>query len=100
MKKLLITTMMAAGLAMSGSAMAADAAAGQAKAASCAGCHGANGKAAVPTYPSLAGQNAAYLEKSMKDYLNGNRSDGTMKAMLSGFSDADIANVAAYYAGM
>ncbi len=34
---------------------AGDAAAGERKAASCAACHGADGHAAVPVYPSLAG---------------------------------------------
>lgn len=86
--------------AVSGQALAADAAAGKAKSATCAGCHGANGKAAVPTYPNLAGQNAAYLEKAIKDYKTGARNDATMKAMVGSLSDADIADIAAYYAGL
>ena len=35
---------------------AGDAAAGKAKAVTCAGCHGQNGIAMVPNYPSLAGK--------------------------------------------
>jgi cytochrome c553 len=52
---------MLAVLALSGlavSASAADIEAGKAKAASCAGCHGADGIAVNPAYPNLAGQNA------------------------------------------
>lgn len=82
---------------------AGDAAAGKAKAAMCAACHGANGKAAIPTYPNLAGQNAAYLESAMKAYKNGDRKGGqapVMTSMVAALSDADMANLAAYYAGL
>lgn len=81
-----------------GTAHAADAAAGKAKSASCAGCHGADGNSMVPMYPKLAGQHATYLEKAIKDYKTGARNDATMKAMVGALSDADIANLAAYFA--
>ena len=81
-------------------AFAADAAAGKAKAASCAGCHGANGISAVPTYPNLAGQKEAYLSKQMKAFKDGTRKDPTMNAMSAALSDADIANISAFYAGL
>ena len=81
-----------------GTVHAADAAAGKAKAAACAGCHGADGNSMVPMYPNLAGQHATYLEKAIKDYKTGARNDATMKAMVGALSDADIANLAAYYA--
>lgn len=82
---------------------AGDAAAGKAKAVTCAACHGANGKAAIPTYPNLAGQNAGYLEMALKDYKNGKRT-GAQAAMMTGMakplSDADIANLAAYFSSL
>jgi cytochrome c553 len=78
-------------------AFAGDAAAGKAKAASCAGCHGAQGISAVPTYPNLAGQKAAYTEKQLKAFKSGDRKDPTMNAMAAPLSDADMANLAAYY---
>ena len=81
-------------------AVAADAAAGKAKAASCAGCHGAKGISAIPTYPNLAGQKEAYLLKQMKAFKTGSRKDPTMNAMAAPLSDADMANIAAFYAGM
>lgn len=71
--------------------------AGKAKSAICAGCHGRNGKANVLNYPHLAGQNAAYLEKQMKAFRSGERKDPIMGAMAKQLSDADIANLAAYY---
>ena len=81
-------------------AIAGDAAAGKAKAATCNACHGANGISAIPTYPNLAGQKEAYLVKQMKAFKDGTRKDPTMNAMAKPLSDADMANVAAHYAGM
>jgi len=87
-------------LASANIAVAADVAAGKAKAASCAGCHGANGVSAVPTYPNLAGQKEAYLAKQMKAFKDGTRKDPTMNAMAAPLSDADMANISAFYAGL
>ena len=81
-------------------AVAGDAAAGKAKAATCNACHGANGISAIPTYPNLAGQKEAYLVKQMKAFKDGTRKDPTMNAMAKPLSDADMANVAAHFAGM
>ena len=56
-------------------ATAGDVAAGKAKAATCAGCHGANGISNVPMYPNLAGQKAAYTAKQLKAFLESTRDD-------------------------
>ncbi|HIA08543.1 MAG TPA: cytochrome c [Chromatiaceae bacterium] len=95
-----IISIAAAGIlsVMSGAVMAGDAAAGKGKAAMCAGCHGANGVSIAPMYPNLAGQKEAYLAKAINDYKSGARNDPTMKAMVGSLSDADIANLAAYFA--
>ena len=77
---------------------AGDAAAGKAKAATCAGCHGMDGNSANPLWPKLAGQHAAYLAKSMKAYKSGARNDPMMKPMMATLSDTDIENLAAYFA--
>lgn len=82
------------------SANAADAAAGKAKSAMCAACHGADGKSKIPMYPHLAGQQEQYLVKQMKDFKSGKRKDPVMAPMATGLSDADIANLAAFYAGL
>ena len=81
-------------------AVAADAAAGKAKAAACAACHGAKGISAIPTYPNLAGQKEAYLTKQMKAFKDKTRTDPTMNAMAAPLSDADMANISAYFAGL
>jgi len=47
----------------------------------CIGCHGPAGKSTQPTYPSLAGKDAAYIVKQLKDFQSGARIDPTMNAM-------------------
>jgi cytochrome c553 len=86
------------GLAFGNVTYAADAAAGKAKSATCAACHGADGNSANPMWPKLAGQHAPYLEKQMKDFRDGRRKDPVMAPMAAALSDADIANLAAYFA--
>lgn len=85
-----------------GSAHAAgDAAAGKTKAALCAACHGPDGNTPImDTYPKIAGQNAAYLEASIKAYIAGERTGANatvMLGMVSALSDQDIADLAAYF---
>lgn len=80
---------------------AGDAAAGAAKAAICAGCHGIDGNSVIPMYPKLAGQHAAYLETSIKAYQTQDRKGGNavqMYPMVAALSDQDIADLAAYFA--
>ncbi len=84
-------------LLLTHSAFAADAAAGKAKAAICSGCHGQNGISPSPAWPNLAGQKARYLEKQLKDYKSGARKDAMMSPQAAMLSEADMANLAAYY---
>ena len=98
--KAIFTTCVSLLLFFAAESYAADAAKGKAKAGMCAGCHGADGKATIPTYPHLAGQNSAYLEKQLKEFRNGTRKDPMMNALAKQLSDDDIANLAAYYAQM
>ncbi|KUJ72724.1 cytochrome c [Thiomicrospira sp. WB1] len=69
-----------------------------AKAQTCVGCHGPNGNSLVPTYPKLAGQHAAYLEKSLKDFRDGHRKNATMEPFAKGLTDEEIKALADYYA--
>ncbi len=98
MKKL--TLALAASVVMAAPAFAADADAGKAKSAMCAACHGAAGISAIPMYPNLAGQKEAYLAKQLKDFKSGTRKDPVMGSMAMPLSDADIANLSAYYASL
>ena len=72
MNKVLVTLLLTLGI--TGMAQAAgDAKAGQAKAAMCGACHGADGNSAAPNFPKLAGQGERYLLKQMNDIKSGNR---------------------------
>lgn len=74
-----------------------DAQAGQASSAVCAACHGADGNSIVPQWPSLAGQHAAYLERQMELIKSNARPVPEMTAIVSGLSDSDVRNLAAFY---
>ena len=75
-----------------------DAGAGKVKAAACAGCHGAEGVSNNLPGPSLAGQNAAYLVDALNAYKAGARNDAMMGAVIGVIDDADVRNLAAYFA--
>ncbi len=75
-----------------------DPAAGKAKSAVCAGCHGADGNSTNPEWPKLAGQHQSYTAKQLKDYKSGKRQNPTMLGMVAGLSDQDMEDLAAYFA--
>jgi cytochrome c553 len=64
----------------------------------CAACHGADGNSPLPVNPSLAGQLADYLYKQLRDFKSGARKNPVMAGMVAGLSDADMRNLAAYFA--
>jgi DmsE family decaheme c-type cytochrome len=67
-------------------------------AAGCAACHGDGGITTRPGIPSLVGQDPQYLVAAMKDYITGQRKNALMKALLSGLGEAELNNIAVYYA--
>ena len=73
------------------------ASAGAAKAIACAGCHGVDGISPSPQWPNLAGQKAVYLVKQLQDFRSGARSDPVMGIAAAPLSDADIADLAAFF---
>jgi len=83
-------------LLMAFSAHAGDASAGKAKSENCAQCHGENGK----EDPALAGMEEAKFIQAMKDYQAGARKHKKMEKAATGLSDADIGDLAAYYASL
>ncbi len=72
--------------------------AGKTAAAACAGCHGDTGVSRTPGTPSLAGLDPKYLVAAMKAYKSGQRKNDVMKAMLAQVTDADLSNIAFYFA--
>ncbi len=79
---------------------AGDAEAGKAKSMTCAACHGGTGISPVGIYPNLAGQKEEYLVAQITAYRDGTRENAQMSPMVSGLSDEDVANLAAYYASL
>jgi cytochrome c553 len=81
---------------------AGDAAKGREKIQMCTGCHGIEGwRTAFPevySVPRIAGQHEAYLVRALQAYRSGERVHPSMRAIASTLSDADMANLAAYYA--
>lgn len=64
----------------------------------CAACHGEDGNSAIPSFPKLAGQQAVYLLRELKDYKSGRRQNEVMGPLVAGLTDEDLANLAAFYA--
>lgn len=98
MKKCIIAALSGAALILSGQVIAADMEAGKNKAAEiCASCHGVDGNSPAPNFPKIGGQHRSYLEKSLKDYKSGSRTDPVMNSMAAALSEEDIENLALYY---
>ena len=94
----IIAVVVAIAATTSASAVAADAAAGKTRAAACAACHGQDGIATAPDAPNLAGQPEDYLAAQLKAYRGGTRKHEVMSLMAKPLSDADIANLSAWFA--
>jgi cytochrome c553 len=69
----------------------------------CSGCHAVDGNSAIPTFPILAGQHSAYIEKQLHNFQikpgdkNAKRENAVMLGLATTLNDLDILNVANYY---
>ncbi len=72
--------------------------AGKVAAAGCAGCHGEIGISKTAGIPSLVGQEPKYLVAAMEAYKGGQRKNGIMKDMIAPVADANLNNIALFYA--
>ena len=77
---------------------AADIAAGEKKAAVCAACHGEAGNSTNPQWPSLAQQPAQFISTSLFMFREGNRKNDLMTPMAKPLSNAEMNDLAAYFA--
>ena len=75
-----------------------DAANGEKLAATCAGCHAADGNSTIPANPKLAGQHESYLRRALTDYRSGARESAIMAGFATALSDQDIRDLAAWFA--
>ncbi|HUQ77102.1 MAG TPA: c-type cytochrome [Burkholderiales bacterium] len=83
-----------------GAALGADAEAGKAKAPVCAACHGNDGNSTDPAVPSIAGQPAQAIAMQLYQFREGNRKDPQMSPMAKNLSNADMNNLADYFASL
>jgi cytochrome c553 len=71
----------------------------EAKAQTCAACHGQNGVPADPkTMPIIWGQQQSYLMKQLHDYRSGDRDNPIMSTIAKGLAQDDLRKLAAYFA--
>jgi cytochrome c553 len=102
MKKLAVVAFLLCGVVGSVHAEG-DAKAGEKKSQVCAACHGADGNSTNAMWPRLAGQNAQYTVKQLKDFKTGStedngRVDASMAGMVANLSEQDMQDLAAFYA--
>jgi cytochrome c553 len=101
MRQALAPVLAAVALFAAAPALAQNAAEGEKKAAMCIGCHGLPGFQAsfpeVHRVPMIAGQNAKYIAASLAAYKKGERKHPTMRGISASLSDADMADLAAFY---
>jgi cytochrome c553 len=77
------------------------AAQGTAGAPGCAQCHAFNGGSdGSGAFPRIAGQSPYYLAKQLRDFSSGVRVNAVMSPIANVLTPNDIADVAAYYAGL
>lgn len=77
-----------------------DAGAGAARAAVCGACHGQQGIAIAPNFPSLAGQSATYLYLQLRQFKLGQRGDPVMSGQAAPLDDAAMRDLAAHFAAL
>jgi len=66
----------------------------------CKACHGADGGAVAPAIPHLAAQRERYLLASLIEYKDGKRTHAALRDIAAHMSEADMRNVAAYFASL
>jgi cytochrome c553 len=72
--------------------------AGKSISESCAGCHGDTGVSSMAGMPNLVALDPKHFYDATLAYKNGQRKHEMMKTVAAGMSDADLKNVALYYA--
>lgn len=81
-------------------AQGGDPKAGRRKAQSCVVCHGDLGIGTAPDTPHVAGQPTLYFAEQMKAYRTGKRVHPAMNVVARPLTDADIEDLAAWYASI
>jgi cytochrome c553 len=72
--------------------------AGREKSVPCKACHGEAGVSAAPEFPKIAGQHADYLFTALRHYKAGKRKNPIMAGQVANLSEADMRDLAAWFA--
>jgi cytochrome c553 len=80
--------------------LAASETAGIEAASTCVACHGQNGIAVSPNWPTLAGQHQDYLKHALNQYRDGTRKNPVMAQMAAPLTDDDVAVLVRYYSSL
>ena len=80
-------------------ALAQDDGAARSLAATCANCHGTDGRSATKEVIPLAGLPKSFLVDQMKAFKDGKRPATIMHQLAKGYTDAQIELIADYFAG-
>lgn len=98
MKRLLNITIVSLGLmALASFATAGDVNKGESLSVQCVACHSNDGNSASPMFPKIAGLGEKYLLKQLKDIQSKQRIVPEMTGLLDNKSDADLADLAAFF---
>jgi len=82
--------------------LAQDAAALRARslAATCANCHGTDGRTQGEAMPGLAGRDREQIASALRAFRDGKRPATVMQQLAKGFTDQQIDTLAAYFAAV
>ena len=77
-----------------------DPVAGKSRSQLCQGCHAEDGNSLSTLVPKLAGQNAAYISKQVRNFQAGMRKHAIMNDLAITVNEDELADIAAYFASL
>lgn len=63
----------------------------------CAGCHNADGNTIIPDHPKLAGLDAKYIARQLRDFKSGERPSPVMSGIIPMIDEAQFEELAAFF---
>ncbi len=69
-------------------------------ASTCVACHGQNGIAVSPNWPTLAGQHEDYLRHALNQYRDGTRKNPVMAQMAAPLTDENVEVLVRFYSNL
>jgi cytochrome c553 len=63
----------------------------------CANCHGADGNSTQPSYPKLAGLQAAYIKKQIREFVSGTRKHEAMSPVALRLTEDEVQALADFF---